>query len=154
MDVNDLEHSIVNYLNAQKTKEVNRDMWDDKVKDMIIDCCKEVVNRWQIGLETETDNNPNLNAIYLFFTPTISEYIGFNGGKKIKLSKINGVMVFSQTFNGEISIKIEYPTIEIIKPEKKFRILNIVAPSKLNKTFVINMIGDFIQEMAVWESTN
>jgi len=150
MEVNDLEVMIDNLLNVEKEKETNRLCWDDKAKRIIFNCFNEVVNRWHIGWQIGEDNNPNLNVVYLRFITKRSEFTRIDAD----IIKNGGVLNFAQTFNGEISIKIEYPTIETVKPNKNFKIIETISPFDITKEVVLKYVSEFLMEMARWESEN
>ena len=154
MEVNDLQAMVGYFLDTEKSKKENRKVWNERTKHIIIECFNEVVNRFRIGWEIGAHHNPSLESIYLYFPPKSSEFKGIDGDKKIRLMKSGGVLNFSQTFNGKISIKIQYPTIESVKPNKDFRVIESLSPNEITKVVVLNKISEFLNEMAIWESNN
>jgi hypothetical protein len=154
MEVRNLGTFVDNLLVSQKDIETKRYVWENKARQIIIDCFIEIVNKYNIGLDTKVKYSRNLDTVYLYFIDKPSEFVGIDGDNNIRLIKKGGVLMFYQTFNGEIAIDIENPSIEFVKTYKRIYVIDTISPFDITKDSVLNVVKTFLIEMTNWESSN
>ena len=154
MEAIELKYVIDKLKNSTIKKEENRGIWKESTKQLILDCFNEIIKKFDIGLEIGGRDGLNLDCIYMRFIQKQSDFLYFDERETVQPSKIGGVLHFSQTFNGEILVKIVYPIIDKVKPIKDNLIITTLPPSKITKALVVKYVEDFLKEMVDWESNN
>lgn len=163
-----LTDSVTRYKLESENKKQKRALWNDSVKQLLIDTISKIVSTHEIGWSMELmGSSTNVEGVTLTFgdiiigvEPTINEPI--TEGEEVKpenvevkyYTKHEGTLAFSQAYTGDIFIIIAYPTIEeIINPRDTQKLEMRVNPSKITAAFIEQQVANFLDEIIKWESS-
>ena len=159
MEIIDIHDKIDVLLNTINNITQNREIWQLRSKNVIIETLTEIINRdglrnkvqWEIG---QNINTTNLESVYLYFTTIMSGISGPVGETKKHFKKYGGVLTFSQVYNGRIKIVIDFPYIEECTLKSVSIFYTNIKPDDITRDFVILKVEKFIDEMIQWEAGN
>ena len=115
-----LTDSVARYKNESENKKKKRALWNESVKQLLIDTISQIVSKHAIGWSMELmGSSTNVEGVTLTFgdiiigvEPTINEPISENAtvnaeNVEVKYyTKHEGTLAFSQAYNGDIFIII------------------------------------------------
>ena len=163
-----LTDSVARYKNESENKKKKRALWNESVKQLLIDTISQIVSKHAIGWSMELmGSSTNVEGVTLTFgdiiigvEPTINEPISENAtvnaeNVEVKYyTKHEGTLAFSQAYNGDIFIIIVYPTIEeIINPRDTQKLEMRVDPSRITAEFIEHQVANYLDEIVKWESS-
>jgi len=156
-----LTDSVARYKIESENKKKKRALWNESVKQLLIDTISNIVSTHSIGWSMELmGSSTNVEGVTLTFgdiiigvEPTINEPIAENVEVKY-YTKHEGTLAFSQAYNGDIFIIIVFPTIEeIINPRDTQKLEMRVDPSRITAEFIEHQVANFLDEIVKWESS-
>lgn len=163
-----LTDSVARYKIESENKKKKRALWNESVKQLLIDTISKIVSTHTIGWSMELmGSSTNVEGVTLTFgdivigvEPTINEPTSENAAVNAEnvevkyYTKHEGTLAFSQAYNGDIFIIIVYPTIEeIINPRDTQKLEMRIDPSKITPEFIEHQVANFLDEIVKWESS-
>jgi len=163
-----LADSVVRYKNESEKKKQKRALWNDSVKQLLIDTISKIVSTHAIGWSMELmGSSTNVEGVTLTFgdiiigvEPTVNETTTENAAVKVENTEVKyytkheGTLAFTQAYNGDIFIIIVYPTIEeIINPRDTQKLEMRIDPSRITSEFIEQQVANFLDEIVKWESS-
>jgi|LakMenEpi03Aug12_release.lakeMendotaPanAssembly.Ray.scaffolds.fasta_scaffold33377_5 hypothetical protein len=163
-----LTDSVKRYKNESDNKKKKRALWNESVKQLLIDTISKIVSTHAIGWSMELiGSSTNVEGVTLTFgdiiigvEPTHKEPITENtkaNAENIEVkyyTKHEGTLAFTQAYNGDIFIIIVYPTIEeIINPRDTQKLEIRIDPSRITTEFIEHQVAKFLDEIVKWESS-
>lgn len=153
IDLGTLPAKIAKYKAVLQNTEAYRKVWDDQLKDKIIETLQSLVGETELTAEIDVrDGLKNLESVVLSLgvVPSgIYEPVGDQFRKK--LYKGNGMLIFQQLYNGKIIVMMSYPHIEEVANPKPPKTLEIVRPEELTEGYIIRYLETFFNEIIEWE---
>ena len=154
MKIEELSAKIEEYKSAQDKIKLNRELWINKIKPLLIETLYKIKDSfdlgWQVQILNDVKNSEGVNITFEFSrsgfvrttTKTIRSYL-----------KKGGTIVFSQAYNGEIFVIILYPYVEEFVSESKNKLLGKFDPQIIDEGFIIEKVATFLDEMIKWEKS-
>ncbi len=148
-----LQEAVDNYKKVLQNTQDYRKVWDDSLKDNIINGLKELVNTTGLDADVKAQEKvSNLEAVELSLgqiesglSQKVSEEIGR------PLIKFNGSLVYQQLFNGKVIVMIRYPFIEGYGQPRPPRTIAIYRPEEIKPGFYANHMQEFLEDVTTWE---
>ena len=136
------------------TIEENRKLWNAETNNLILGTfqgvAKNVPNlNWEIR---KVDAMENLDILMLGFKNESSGIVGQVQGVFKFFAKVSGKLMYSQVYNGEVYVLIDYPHVEHHVERQQPKFIGKFRPDEISVDLVLNHISDFLEEMLGWES--
>jgi hypothetical protein len=147
-----LEKSVADYVSSLEKVLEKRRTWNEHTRPLLREALGRICTRYEIGWKVqELDWLWNNKAINLMFDSVPKALEGPAGGMK-DFDFVKGTaLVFSQKYNGDISILILYPEVGDASSESDFKELGSFRPDSFSESFVEEKVSDFLEEIMVWE---
>jgi hypothetical protein len=155
MKIEHLEERIADYKTSIETVVEKKTLWKTTLKGLIRDTLNTIVGRYNIGWKVQELSwiytNEAVNISFDSFPP---ELIDCTNRVPAYQFIPGGSLVFSQTYNGDISIVILFPYIESKPAEDDILELGIYNPGDITEKFIVEKVDEFLKEMIRWELPN
>jgi hypothetical protein len=149
-----IKEKIEAYKGALRKIQENRNLWSNKVKQLIYDTLIEVkkVNDldWQVQ---KLEMLKNLEAVNIHFNKQASGLIETDGRSIKNHTKYGGALIFSQAYNGQVFIIYRYPYVEDWVEQLDNKLISKELPENISRQFILQEVGKFLDEMIVWETS-
>lgn len=134
--------------------EDNRKTWNASTNGLIFEtflCVTQNVPNlnWELR---RVEAMENLDIIVLGFKNESSGIVGQIQGVLKFFAKISGKLVYSQVYNGEVYVLIDYPYVENHVERQQPKFVGKFRPSDIDKDLILDHINEFLNEMLKWES--
>jgi hypothetical protein len=147
-----LEKSVSDYVNSLEKVLEKRRMWNEQTRPLLKGALDSLCARYEIGWKVqELDwlwNNKAVNLMLESVPKVLSEKAG--GIRDFEFIK-GTALVFSQKYNGDISVLVLYPEVGDASNDSDFKELGTYHPGSVNESFVEEKVSDFLEEIMVWE---
>jgi hypothetical protein len=139
---------------SKKQIEENRKVWNAETNKLIVETFQCVTQKvpninWEIK---NVGAMENLDLLSLGFKSESSGIVGQVEGVFKFFAKIGGKLIYSQVYNGEIYVLIDYPHIEGHVERQSPKFLDKYEPSQISADIILDHINIFLEEMLSWES--
>lgn len=135
-----------------------RDLWNQKIKSLIIKTFKEVRKQVGPGLKTRVNEEiKNLESVVLTFGVLNSGLFidGKSSGADLPpmvMIKQGGNLAYSQMANAKISVFVQMPFIEgIYGDPEDIREVGVFEPEEITRQRIIGHVEFFLDEIIKWE---
>lgn len=147
-----LEKSVSDYVNSLEKVLKKRKMWNEQTKPLLKEVLDDICSRYEIGWKVqELDWLWNNKAVNLMLE-SIPKAVAVKAGGVKDFEFVKGTaLVFSQKYNGDISVLILYPEVGDGSSDSDFKELGAYPPRLINAAFVEEKVSDFLEEIMVWE---
>ena len=140
--------------NSKVTIEDNRKVWNLETNDLILNTFKGMAQsvpnlNWEIR---KVDAMENLDILMLGFKNESSGIVGQVQGVFKFFAKVSGKLIYSQVYNGEIYVLIDYPHVEHHVERQAPKFIGKFLPAQITEDLVLDHIYEFLDEMLAWES--
>ncbi len=142
-------------LEKNKTEiEKNRKDWNDSTNALIYETFQSVAKNvpnlnWEVK---KVEAMENLDVIVLGFKNEPSGIAGQIQGVLRFFAKISGKLIYSQVYNGEVYVLIDYPHVENHVERQPPKFIAKYKPSQISEDLILDHINEFLDEMHNWES--
>jgi len=148
-----LKSKVDAYHDILENTEKYRNIWQESLKDFIIERLNSILGETGLKAEVEVkDNVKNLESIMLTLgrqKSGIGERISDDTTRP--LIKHNGILIYQQLFNGKIEVMIVYPFIEGYNKPYPPKMVAIYRPEEIQAPFIIRHVETFLREIINWE---
>lgn len=125
--------------------------WQQEVKPFIRQTLQALKTQNQLDGEIKEENKiTNIEAIYLDLGQTGTEIQVKDGKEKKSLKRSEGSLMYSQLYNGKISVWIRYPKIQKLMKRKEPKILEVCEPLDLQAEHIEKHLSVFYEELTSW----
>lgn len=113
----------------------------------------EVIQKYQIEAVVKHEKRiTNMEAIMLDFGRTESGLYEISSPETQRpFIKDFGSLIYSQIYNGKVSVWIRYPVIEGLMDRQAPKVLYLYEPSEITPSHIYSHIKDTLKELAEWE---
>lgn len=152
MTIEHLAERVADYKASIKTVIEKKHVWKTNTKPIIIDTLKSITEKYMIGWRVQElnwmQNNEAINIAFHSFPPEL-----INSSNNILINQFvpGASLIFSQSFNGDVSIFILFPITENAPTEDGTLDLGIINPNEINEKLVIEKVDEFLKEIIKWE---
>ncbi len=152
MTIEHLAERITDYKASIKTVIDKKQIWKTKTKPVIINTLKSITEKYAIGWCVQElnwmQNNDAVNIIFESFPPEL-----INSSNNIMINQFvpGAALIFSQSFNGDVSVFILFPITENAPTEDGTLDLGIINPNEINEKIIIEKVDEFLKEIIKWE---
>jgi len=148
-----LKKKIKSLNGAVKNSKNYRKIWNESLKDFIIEKLEEINKKTKLKADIQYSNQIiGLEAVSIALGVEESGIFEKMTDKvKKPLMKMNGILIFQQLFNGKISIFINYPYIEGVGEPRNPEMFEIVRPHELTEEKIVEHMENFIERVFAWE---
>ena len=149
-----LEKSVSDYVTSLEKVLEKRQIWKEQTRPQLREALGRICTRFEIGWKVqELDWLWNNKAVNLMFD-TVPKILQEKAGGMKDFDFVKGTaLVFSQKYNGDISVLILYPEVGDPSSDSDFKELGTFHPDKINEEFVEEKVSDFLEEIMVWEES-
>ncbi len=147
-----LEKSVSDYVTSLEKVLEKRQIWKEQTLPLLREALGRICKRFEIGWKVqELDWLWNNKAVNLMFD-TVPKILQEKAGGMKDFDFVKGTaLVFSQKYNGDISVLILYPEVGDPSSDSDFKELGTFHPEKINVAFVEEKVSEFLEEIMVWE---
>ena len=147
-----LDKSVADYVNSLEKVLQKRSMWNEQTRPLLKSALESICSQYEIGWKVQELNWLwNNKAVNLMFE-TVPKVLSTKAGGIGDFEFVKGAaLVFSQKYNGDISVLILYPEVADATAEKDFKELGSYHPQIVSPDFVEQKVSDFLEEIMVWE---
>ena len=147
-----LEKVVKAYLDSLEKVLEKRKLWTGTTKPLLLKTLREIEATYALGWKVQELNwlwnNKAVNLMFDTVPAALSERTEFVRDFEF----IRGTaLVFSQKYNGDISVMILYPEVSSAGSENEFKELGAFHPKKIDAPFIEEKVSDFLEEIMVWE---
>lgn len=152
MTIEHLAERVTDYKASIKTVIEKKQIWKTKTKPVILNTLKSISEKYVIGWRVQElnwmQNNEAVNIVFESFPPEL-----INSSNNILINKFvpGAALVFSQSFNGDVSAFVLFPTTVNAPTEGGTLDLGIINPNEINKKLIIEKVDEFLKEIIKWE---
>ena len=152
MTIEHLAERVTDYKASIKTVIEKKHIWKTKTKPVIINTLKSISDKYVIGWRVQElnwmQNNEAVNIVFESFPPEL-----INSSNNILINQFvpGAALIFSQSFNGDVSIFVLFPTTVNAPTEDGTLDLGIINPNEINEKFIIEKVDEFLKETIKWE---
>lgn len=151
MSTSNLEESYQQYQAAQQAIVERQTAWQSEVKDFIKDTLQALQEEHNIaGKIKEEDKITNIEAIYLDMGQSTTEIKVTDAEEPKQVKRSEGSLMYSQLYNGKISVWIRYPKIKKLMKRKAPKIIEVYEPKDLSTADITEHLQLFFQELTDW----
>jgi hypothetical protein len=139
---------------SKVTIEENRKFWNAQTNQLILGTFKGVAQSvpnldWEVR---KVDAMENLDILMLGFKNESSGIVGQIQGVLKFFAKVSGKLIYSQVYNGEVYVLIDYPHVEHHVERQQPKFIGKFRPDEITVDLVLDHINEFLEEMLGWES--
>jgi hypothetical protein len=154
----DIVNKAIAYQNALESSklsiEENRKVWNAQTNHLITEIFQVIAQNvpnlnWEVK---KIDGMENLDILMLGFKNESSGIVGQVQGVFKFFSKISGKLIYSQVYNSEVYVLIDYPHVEHHVERQTPKFLGKFLPAQITHDIVLDHINEFLEEMLNWES--
>ena len=147
-----LDQSVADYLSSLEKVLEKRSLWNEKTLPMLKESLEAICDRHEIGWKVqELDWLWNNKAVNLMFESVPKALVKKAGGIRGFEFVKGAALVFSQKYNGDISVLILYPEVGDVASEKEFNDLGTYHPETIDNLLIEKKVSEFLDEIMVWE---
>lgn len=151
MSLNTLQEAHQNYQAARQQVLDRQESWQNEVKAFIRQSLEALKMQNQLDGEIKEENKiTNIEAIYLDLGQTKTEIQVKNGAERKTLKRSEGSLMYSQLYNGKISVWIRYPKIQKLMKRKAPKVLDVYEPLELTAEQIEAHVKIFYEELTLW----
>jgi len=152
MENNVLNKSVNDYVNSLEKVVEKRKLWNEFTLPLLLKTLTEIQNKFEIGWKVQQlDWLMNSNAVNITFQTFPKSLIStLNGSTDFEFVK-GASLVFSQKYNGDISVFIIYPEVLEPLPEGELNEIGSFNPNEFNENFITNKVALFLDKIIVRE---
>ncbi len=145
---------IISYQGSIDEIQKRRATWNQSTKDLIYKVLTEIkiIKNLNWHVQKEEDTN-NMQTVNLIFNKSHSDIVQSTGNSSKAFTKCGGGLFFSQAYNGNIFVFIEYPYVESWVSQMKILGIEKVSPEKITEEYIKNQVVRFLEEMTKWEQS-
>lgn len=147
-----LNKSVNDYVNSLEKVFEKRKQWKEFAFPLLIKILHEIRENHEIGWQVQElnwlMNNKAVNISFVTFPKSLIDK--WNGAVDIDFIK-GAALVFSQKYNGDVSVFIIYPDVAESAIESNIKDIGIYNPNEFNENFIMNKVTLFLEEIIVWE---
>jgi len=147
-----LNKSVVDYLNSLEKVLEKRKQWKEYTSPLLLKTLNEIQKTHEIGWKVQQldwlMNNSAINITFDTFPVSMIEKL--NGATDFQFIK-GAALVFSQKYNGDISVFIIFPADLEPVSESDINEIGSFNPNEINKNFVINKVAYFLDKIIIRE---
>lgn len=145
-----MNNEIDKYKRCLESISAKRNKWVSDTKSQLLNSLSNIIDQsdmdWHIVVD---DKINNLETISL----TLKNSNSGLHNKDHHYEKIGGSLVYSQTYNGDIKIIINYPKIKnVVETQPSFIVIKIVDPKIIAGGTIRQNVSEFLNEMIRWEN--
>lgn len=154
MKTEHLEERINDYKASIQTVVEKKIYWQTHTRKLLLKTLNNIVKQYDIGWRVQElswiNTNEAVNITFDSFPPDLIE----------KTNQIpayqfiqGGALVFSQSYNGDITIFILFPIPDFSSENNSNADanINIYTPQELTEKVIVEMVDDFLKKMIEWE---
>ena len=147
-----LEKSVAEYLDSLEKLLEKRKLWNEQTRQMLKKSLEKISGQHEIGWKVqELDWLWNNKAVNLMFE-SVPKELAEKAGGILNFEFVKGAaLVFSQKYNGDISILILYPEVGGVGADKDFKDLGAYHPHAIDIALIEKKVSEFLEEIMVWE---
>ena len=148
----DLKLKVEKFNSTISRIDSKRKQWQNQTKPLLVKVLGEIMDQVQLELLVlVTDTRINHESVNLQFKSKPSG-ISEKREKIVKAYiKWGGALNFSQAYNGEVHIVVNYPYVDEIVAQNKHTLLIRIEPDKITDEFIYARVNDFLGDMLNWE---
>jgi len=152
MKIEHLDERVNDYKNSVETVVEKKILWQTKTKSLLKKTLNQIVNAYNIGWRVQElswfNTNEAVNITFDSFPPELID----------KTNKIpayqfikGGGLVFSQSYNGDVTIFMLFPVLETIIDTTDDTELATYTPQQIDEKLIIEKVDEFLKKMIHWE---
>lgn len=155
-----VKEKAAEYKQATEDVATKRALWLNTTKAFILKILRRVKRAekldWMVG---KVEENANLEAVTLAFKDQPSGITGevvdeaTQKSTNKELTKYGGVLIFSQTYNGDILTIVTMPSIEGDTEPQISTIVDRVPPTEITEDYLLEHVLQFLDAMTEWETS-
>jgi hypothetical protein len=152
MENNVLNKSVNDYVNSLEKVLEKRKQWTEFTLPLLLKTLNEIQASYNIGWRVQQldwlMNNNAVNITFESFPQSMIEKL--NGSADFEFVK-GAALVFSQKYNGDISIFIIYPAVLEPVSEDDINEMGSYNPNEFNENFIVNKVSHFLEKIIIKE---
>jgi len=154
MENNLLKKSVSDYVNSLEKVVEKRKQWREFTLPLLLKTLNEIQANFDIGWTVQQlDWLMNNSAINITFNTFPSSLIdNLNGSTDFEFIK-GAALVFSQKYNGDISVFIIYPADLQPITEGDINEIGSFNPNEINENFITNKVAYFLDKIIIQEES-
>ena len=154
MENNLLKKSVSDYVNSLEKVVEKRKQWREFTLPLLLKTLTEIQANFDIGWTVQQlDWLMNNSAINITFNTFPSSLIdNLNGSTDFEFIK-GAALVFSQKYNGDISVFIIYPADLQPITEGDINEIGSFNPNEINENFITNKVAYFLDKIIIQEES-
>jgi len=147
-----LNKSVSDYVNSLEKVFEKRKQWRDFTFPLLLKTLNEIQVNFDIGWKVQQldwlMNNSAINITFNTFPTALIEKL--NGTSDFEFIK-GAALVFSQKYNGDISVFVIYPADLEPVTEGDINEIGSFNPNEINENFIINKVAYFLDKIIIQE---
>jgi hypothetical protein len=152
MKIDHLEAYVTDYRNSIKMVVDKRLLWQTEIKPLLERVLTTITTTYKIGWKTQSLSwmhaNEAVNIIFDSFPPELIDCTNLIPAFQFLPG---GTLVFSQSYNGDVSIFMMYPENINALPEDTIVEMGAYIPSEITEKIIFEKVNEFLKMMIAWE---
>jgi hypothetical protein len=152
METNILNKSVSDYVNSLEKVFEKRKQWRELTLPLLLKTLNDIQVNFNIGWQVQQldwlMNNSAINITFNTFPTSLIEKL--NGADDFEFIK-GAALVFSQKYNGDISVFIIYPADLEPITEGDINEIGSFNPNEINENFITNKVAYFLDKIIIQE---
>ena len=154
MENNLLKKSVSDYVNSLEKVVEKRKQWREFTLPLLLKTLTEIQANFDIGWTVQQldwlMNNSAINITFNTFPSSLIDHL--NGSTDFEFIK-GAALVFSQKYNGDISVFIIYPADLQPITEGDINEIGSFNPNEINENFITNKVAYFLDKIIIQEES-
>ena len=147
-----LEKAVKSYLDSLEKVLEKRRLWNDATRPLLLETLREIEQSYKLGWKVQELNwlwnNKAVNLMFDSVPAALADRVDYIHDFEF----IRGTaLVFSQKYDGDISVMILYPEVSAAGSENEFKELGTFHPNMIDSNFIEEKVSAFLEEIMVWE---
>ena len=147
-----LDKAVKSYLESLEKVLEKRKLWNESTRPLLLETLKGIEERFSLGWKVQELNwlwnNKAVNLMFDSVPKELADRVDYLHDFEF----IRGTaLVFSQKYNGDISVMILYPEVSAAGSENEFKELGSFHPKEIEAAFIEEKVSAFLEEIMVWE---
>jgi hypothetical protein len=152
MKIEHLEERITDYKKSVQAVVDKRIYWKEHLKSLLDKTLNSVVKRYDLGWNVQhlkwLHSDEAVNIVFESFPPELVDCTNLIPAYQFTAG---GALVFSQGYNGDVTITILYPDIHHIPTDENMTEIGTYLPQEITEKLILEKVDEFLKEIIKWE---
>jgi hypothetical protein len=155
MDMQDVLNKVGEWKASQTAIQERRAYWTSNTRQLLLDTLNNIRKESKLDMQVQDVNaGANQQAVNIRFNHSSSGMQYKDGNSSGVKTKYGGALIFTQAYNGDIFVIITFPSVEDHVSELPSKLVERIAPQKIDGSCIMKHFVGFLDIMTKWEMSD